>query len=336
MSEQTFYQLSAKDKKVVFEEVRKGIRLPLSAIEKDWWVVQTLRLVFALDAGKNMVFKGGTSLSKAWKLIDRFSEDVDLGLNWEFFGFPAEISRNQIKTKLRKVSNEYLSHDFRDTLQKAFYDREFNDVEVVKAEEGDPDQDPVKIAVHYPQVTEESAYIEPKVMLEIGSRSMREPFSTKEFCSFVGETFPDRPFADANISVPCVNPERTFLEKLFLLHEEFQRPSKKIRVNRLSRHLYDIHKIAQNRFTEKAIEDKSLYRAIVAHRKKFSRLGSVDYEKHFPPFLNPLPPEKLLEAWEKDYKKMQSEMIYETGSLPFSELIEKLRSLVSHINEQKI
>lgn len=103
MSEKIFYKLPVKDKKAVFEEVRKSFRLPVASIEKDWWVVQTLRLVFDMDVGKHMVFKGGTSLSKAWKLIERFSEDVDLGLNWEFFGFPADISRNQIKTKLRKT-----------------------------------------------------------------------------------------------------------------------------------------------------------------------------------------------------------------------------------------
>ncbi|MGM0498572.1 MAG: nucleotidyl transferase AbiEii/AbiGii toxin family protein, partial [Bacteroidota bacterium] len=225
--------------------------------------------------------------------------------------------------------------EFRDALQKAFDVQGFKDVEVLKVEEGDPDQDPVQIAVYYPQVTEESAYIEPNVKLEIGSRSMRDPFTSRKFSSFVGEAFPGRDFADDNISVPCVNPERTFLEKIFLLHEEFQRPQEKIRVNRLSRHLYDIQKIAQTHFAGKALEDKALYRAIVAHRKKFSRLGSVDYEKHFPPFLNPLPPEKLLEDWEKDYNKMQSEMIYETDGLPFPELIQELRSLVSHINKQK-
>ncbi|MGM0567563.1 MAG: nucleotidyl transferase AbiEii/AbiGii toxin family protein, partial [Bacteroidota bacterium] len=245
------------------------------------------------------------------------------------------ISRTQVRTKLRKRSNEYLSHEFRDALQKAFDVQGFKDVEVLKVEEGDPDQDPVQIAVYYPQVTEESEYIEPNVKLEIGSRSMRDPFTSRKFSSFVGEAFPGRDFADDNISVPCVNPERTFLEKIFLLHEEFQRPQEKIRVNRLSRHLYDIQKIAQTHFAGKALEDKALYRAIVAHRKKFSRLGSVDYEKHFSPFLNPLPTENLLEAWEKDYKKMQSEMIYETDSLPFPELIQELRSLVSHINKQK-
>ena len=334
MSEKTFYKLPVKDKKAVLEEVSKSLRLPVASIEKDWWVVQTLRLVFEMDVGQYLVFKGGTSLSKAWKLIERLSEDVDLGLSWEFFGFPPDISRTQARTKLRKTSNEYLSHNFRDALQKSFHEHGFKDVEVMRAEEGDPDQDPVKIAVYYPQVTGQSVYIEPKVMLEIGSRSMREPFTSRALRSFVGEAFPGRDFADNTISVPCVNPERTFLEKLFLLHEEFQRPAEKVRVNRLSRHLYDIQKLAQTPFAEKALEDKALYHAIIEHRKKFSRIGSVDYEKHLPPFLNPIPPENLLEDWEKDYEKMQSEMIYETGSLPFSELIAELRKLIAYINNQ--
>lgn len=214
MSGKTFYKLPLKDKKAVLEEVRKSLRLPIASIEKDWWVLQTLRLVFEMDFSKYMVFKGGTSLSKAWNLIERFSEDVDLGLSWEFFGFPSDISRTQVRTKLRKRSNEYLSRNFRDALLKSFHDHGIKDVGVMSAEEGDPDQDPVKIAVYYPQVTEQSANIEPKVMLEIGSRSMREPFTSREFRSFVGEAFPGRDFADDNISVPCVNPERTFLEKL--------------------------------------------------------------------------------------------------------------------------
>lgn len=331
------YDLPDSDKNLIYRGVKDRIKLnlPDASIEKDWWVVQTLRLVFGMEAGKYMVFKGGTSLSKAWKLIERFSEDVDLGLNWEFFGFPEDISRNQVRTKLRKASNTYLSNDFRKSLQKAFYENGFDNVKVVKAEEGDPDQDPVKIAVHYPQVTETSTYIEPKVMLEIGSRTMREPFSKREFCSFVGEAYPDKPFADTNISIPCVNPERTFLEKLFLLHEEFQRPAEKTRVERLSRHLYDIEKIGRTFYAEKALNNKTLYDAIVEHRKKFNRLGSCgNYAKHYPPSLKPLPPENMMVAWKKDYEKMQSEMIYEANSLEFSSLIEEIRQLVSLINAQ--
>lgn len=117
-------------------------------------------------------------------------------------------------------------------------------------------------------------------MLEIGGRSLRDPYSLRKFSSLVGECFGDKAFADKPVEIPCVNPERTFLEKLFLLHEEFQRPKEKIRVDRLSRHLYDIERISTTDFAKKAYEDKELYKTIVEHRERLSKLGGVDYTSH--------------------------------------------------------
>jgi len=79
-------QLSITDKQAIFNEVSAQINLPSAAIEKDWWVVRTLELVFASSIAPHTVFKGGTSLSKAWNIIDRFSEDIDLALDRRFLG----------------------------------------------------------------------------------------------------------------------------------------------------------------------------------------------------------------------------------------------------------
>lgn len=108
----------------------------------------------------------------------------------------------------------------------------FVDLDIELSDVKTPDQDPVNIVVRYPSVCEESPYILPEVKLKIGSRAMREPFENRNITSIVGEKFKGRPFADESISIPCVKPERTFLEKLFLLHEEFQRPKEKIRIER--------------------------------------------------------------------------------------------------------
>jgi predicted nucleotidyltransferase component of viral defense system len=78
------------------------------AVEKDWWVVQTLSIIFEMKVSEYLVFKGGTSLSKAWNLIDRFSEDVDLAIDRKFLGFEGELSKKQI-TALRKAANFYVS-----------------------------------------------------------------------------------------------------------------------------------------------------------------------------------------------------------------------------------
>jgi hypothetical protein len=120
-------------------------------------------------------------------------------------------------------------------------------------ESKDSDQDPRIIELYYPNVIPHPGYLEPKVQIEVGSRSLREPFSIQTFGSLIDEYYPEMDFAQASINVPTVNPERTFLEKIFLLHEEFQRPAEKMRVNRLSRHLYDIYHLSKTDFAEKAL-----------------------------------------------------------------------------------
>lgn len=168
-------------------------------------------------------------------------------------------------------------------------------------------------------------------MVELGSRSLREPFTVRPIRSALAEQYSDSIFSDDHINVPSVNPERTFLEKLFLLHEEFQRPSHKIRVDRLSRHLYDIHQINQTQHASLALTDLGLFKSIVEHRKVYTYLSGINYTTHYPPHLDAIPPEGLQDAWAKDYATMQKEMIYE-ASLDFNELLQKIKELLDKIN----
>ncbi len=168
----------------------------------------------------------------------------------------------------------------------------------------------------------------------MGSRSLKDPYSDRSFKSILSEQFSDKGYADTEITVPCINQERTYIEKLFLLHEEFQRPEDKIRVDRLSRHLYDIFQISNSDYKEQA-QDAALISQIIAHRKRFNAIKGVDYKSHFPPNLNPIPPDKYIDAWKADYKKMQDEMI--PGDSPsFSELISKAKEDVSEFNDLKL
>jgi len=324
--------LDTEEKQTILKRTRNEVHFPLFIIEKDWWVVQTLRLIGEMDVAKHLVFKGGTSLSKAWKLIDRFSEDIDLAIDREFFGFSGDISRTQVG-KLKIASNKYISNDFLSALQNAFADAGFDEVHISVIDEKASDDDPVKIALRYPTVTEYSAYIQPQVLLEIGSRSLIEPATLCSFRSMIGQTFPDLPFADDDISIRCVNPERTFLEKLFLLHEEHQRPKEKMKIKGKSRHFYDIYRILQTDFADKAITSKELYNSIVAHRERFSKLKGVDYATHFPPNLNPIPPAELLSEWKKDYAEVRGQMIV-GETIPFEKLMQELRQLVKKFNVQ--
>src|SRR5690606_1531856 len=143
-------------------------------------------------------------------------------------------------------------------------------------------------------ISKPTEYILPRVQIEVSCRSLREPFSIQTFGSLVDEVYVDKDFAEPLFQVPTVNPERTFLEKLFLLHEEFHRPEEKIRVDRLSRHLYDVYYLSKAGIAKKIVNDKKLYETIVAHRYKFSRVGEVDYNNHHPKTLNPIPPQDVI------------------------------------------
>ena len=102
-------------------------------MEKDWWVSQTLKAVFELDVAEHLVFNGGTSLSKAWNLIERFSEDIDLAIEREFLGFEGSLTKNK-KTKLRKASGQYISEVFYLELQEKFKEKGLENVTFSLAE----------------------------------------------------------------------------------------------------------------------------------------------------------------------------------------------------------
>jgi hypothetical protein len=334
MSVLDFNKLNPDEKKLIFTTAGEKAGLPAYAVEKDWWVVQTLRIIFEMEIGNHLLFKGGTSLSKAWKLINRFSEDIDLALNREYLGFDSGlISKTQVK-KLREASFEYLTKSFNQNLQNAYQEQGFTGVTFEYEHLGDGDQDPVSILVYYPQIIDYPDYIQPRVKVEIGSRSLTDPYTDRSFTTIISEEFSDKPYAETEITIPCINPERTYLEKLFLLHEEFQKPNDKIRVERLSRHLYDIHQIAKSVHQKKA-HDHKLITDIIAHRKRFNGMKGVDYSTHFPPNLNSIPPDKCIEAWREDYKTMQEEMI--PGDSPtFDEIIDSVKKELKEFNSLKI
>jgi hypothetical protein len=326
-----WFKLTDANKRNIFAETARQKALPISSIEKDWWVVQTLSALFSTEYADKIIFKGGTSLSKAWGLIERFSEDIDLVLDREFLGFAGDLSNKQIH-KLRYASYEFISTKFVTTLDLSFKKAGFENVIVKPQQVVNHDQDPLTIEIYYPKLTGQDIYLRPDILVEIGSRSLKEPFSQRNIRTFVSETFTEMLFTENSIIVPTVNPERTFLEKVFLLHEEYQRPPEKMRVERLSRHLYDIEKLSQTPYFQKAMNDKELYNTIVAHREKFSRLGGVDYTKHAPKFIRIVPPENLLPLWENDYERMKNSMIF-GEKISFSELITRIYKAQKIINQ---
>ena len=330
MSKVNFYNLPDNEKSIIFQHIANAKNMAPFAVEKDWWVVQTLAVIFEMGVAENLVFKGGTSLSKAWKLIERFSEDLDFAIDRVFLGYDGELSKKE-RTALRKASGVYVAKTFFPDLVAKFQEKGISDLqfELVNEEESDKDR---TINVYYPNVIASPGYLQPKIQIEIGCRSLREPFTIQSFASLVDEEYADRNFAQPPINVPTVNPERTFLEKIFLLHEEFHRPYEKMRVDRLSRHLYDVYKLSRTDFADKALKDRKLYETIVEHRYKFTRIGGVDYNLHQPQTINMLPIPQVLDTWKADYKIMLDQMIYEEKPPSFDEIIMELTRLKDKIN----
>ncbi len=318
-------KLSAEDKLAIFSEVGELAGLPATAIEKDWWVTLTLSMVFSTDFAEHLVFKGGTSLSKGWDLIERFSEDIDLAIDREFLGYNGELSKTQVK-KLRKTSCSFITHDFAKSLSIKIEEFGVRDSTLAVQEFKGSDIDPVVIELHYNSITNDADYLQPRVLIEVGARSLMEPVEKRPIQSIVGETFSTQGFADSIQMIPIVLPKRTFLEKAFLLHEEFQRPREKMNSKRKSRHLYDLEKMMDTEHGKEALNDIELYNSIVKHRKKFAHLSGVDYASHSPGKIDFIPPDEVIAEWKADYKTMQESMIY-GDSLTFERLIDRLVGL---------
>lgn len=160
---------------------------------------------------------------------------------------------------------------------------------------------------------------------------MSEPVAIVPLRSYIDEVYSEAPFSESAFEVRAVIPQRTFLEKLFLLHEEFSKPQDAIRVNRMSRHLYDICQIADTPLAEQALTDRNLYLSVIKHRRTFIGLRGFNYDTLLPQTLNIIPPKEVRESWKQDYRAMQEAMIYET-SPSFEQLIEKLSVLNRRIN----
>lgn len=326
----TWRKIATEDRLAIFREVANRRGLPASVIEKDWWVMLTLRAVFSMTIAPQLVFKGGTSLSKAWNLIERFSEDIDLALDRTYLGYGGTLSATKVK-RLRADSNTYISSTFFPELRKVFNEAGFNDVTVDIVDVKSPDQDPILIQISYHSITEPLGYINPRVLVEIGSRSLREPFENKTFSSFVGQFLSGQSYSDPALTIPTVNPERTFLEKVFLLHEEFQKHVSKIRIDRLSRHLFDLEKLMDTAFGMAALGNMELYYTIVEHRKMINAIRGIDYSRHTPATINLTPPAEVISAWEKDYSEMRENMFF-GSSLSFEDLMERIQELQRRIN----
>ena len=300
-------------------------------IEKDWWVTAVLRALFSLPYAENLSFKGGTSLSKCYNLIERFSEDIDIAVNREKPDFTKTNTR--IRNDFRRAACKFVREELQFDLAKQLKNNGLNpnDFSVKVNITPVTTTDPEIIEVEYDSLFAEENYIKRKVIIEVSGRSMSEPLQLVSLQSMIDEQFPNEEFTEKPFEVQAVVPQRTFIEKICLLHEEFAKPQELIRTERMSRHLYDLVQIMDTLVASKALSDKELYNSIVEHRRIFIGLNGFDYATLAPKTVNIVPPQNIIDLWKIDYEIMQNTMIY-GESLPFNKLIDKIKQLNERIN----
>jgi len=321
--------LNENKQRKLFEQLSFKTGIIPQAIEKDAWVTLALRMLFTSEIAEYLTFKGGTSLSKVYGLIQRFSEDIDISISREFLGFPGNLTKGEIR-KLRRKSHDFTSRELKKIIENQLieYGIPKEKFEIIVENEKISDQDPETIQLNYQSVFNEIKYLPQRVLIEIGARSSAEPYEKRIIKSIIDENYPDLEIAESSFEINVIRPEKTFLEKLILLHEEFSKPFEKIRYFRMSRHMYDIAQIAYTEYGKRALKDKALFEKIIEHRAKYTPVKSVDYDNLELKRLEIIPNIEILKLYEKDYKQMQENMIYGEQT-EFNKIIEKLKKIIS-------
>ena len=301
-------------------------RIAHAMIEKDIWVKYVLERIFAdSELSKSLRFKGGTSLSKAHGLIERFSEDVDLILDWTRFLDLGDPSADRSKTKqgafnekMNETAGRYVSGELREKLQFVLGD--VCRVECDKVE-------PLNLHVVYPKSFDDP-YLMPSVKLEIGPLASWVPCEPKAVSSLVAQLLPQlglNPF-----ELPVIKAERTFWEKIEAIHHEHYRPETKKAPRRFSRHYYDIYRIYHSSVYVAAKKDLGLLQDVVDFTRKFYPRSWAHFELCKPGTMLLQPSEHALPIMRADYQAMR-QMIY--GDYPsFDELLETLKELEADVN----
>jgi hypothetical protein len=321
-----------KDRGELFRATAQAMRVHEAIVEKDFWVCWILDYLFQDSSWKDrMAFKGGTSLSKAYGAIERFSEDIDLILDWQLLGYsgdePWEDRSPTRQVAFGKEANqrtaEFLARDFAPVLIRDLKGRVEADIQVVA--EG---QD---VFIQYPRAFSLEA-IRPQIRLEIGPLAAWVPNEEKAIRPYAAERFPalfTQPYTTARTIVV----ERTFWEKATILHQEAHRGPEKPLPARYSRHYYDMYRLSCLPIRNQALAKLELLQEVVRFKMRFYRCPWAMYEEARPGSLRLLPPAHHVDELQRDYRAM-GVMLF--GVVPtFDEIMAMLAALEKSINELK-
>ena len=330
-----FLQLSPDERKLYFEQAAARRGLSTVILEIDFWVCWMLGVLFDSRLGGHLVFKGGTSLSKVFGAINRFSEDIDLSLSPEFLGLPkAGESRNQADKWMKKAEaacTEAVRDAFTPELEKATK-------AVLGKKKGkwleyltDPLTNSPVLLFHYPTTQPAGLeYLKRSVKLEFGSLTDQQPAGRHEVRPWIAEILATE-FEDWHCEVVALEVERTFWEKATILHAEHHRPQEKQTPDRFSRHYADTAALA-NGVANKAIADAALRERVVHWKSQFFGSQWARYDLAQPGTFRLVPPDHRVAGLKQDYEKMKD--MYLSAPLPFDRIMAVLADMETQINRE--
>jgi predicted nucleotidyltransferase component of viral defense system len=337
-------QLPPEDRADLFRAASEKLRLTPASIEKDFWVCWVLRRLYVnTRVSARIHFKGGTSLSKVFHVIERMSEDVDLVIDRADLGFtdtndPTSpgLSKNARQRIVEKIKTEAQAF-IRDELQPAFaracaealgVEASPKTWEVILA---DDDQDQQTILFSYPTISPPSTYLRDRVRLELGARGKPWPSLSGAIRPYAADPFPDQ-FDEPDTQLPrVVSAERTFWDKATILHRLHHQPEDKPPKRRMARHYYDLFQLTQHELGQKALANTDLLADVVEHTILFFPRPWAKFALAKPGSLRLTPSDHHLEHLRKDFNEMGAEMIF--GDVPeFDAVITRLQEIESAIN----
>lgn len=337
-------RMPAADRADLFAESARRRNLNAIVIEKDFWVCWTLKRLFTMpDLPAGLIFKGGTSLSKVFGVIERFSEDVDLSFNRADLGFGGEHDPKLAGSKKKQqaqieelvaVTAEMIRTTLLPKLAAAFESElQAPPGESWQLELDADDKEQQTILFHYPQGQGRRAdalgYLRPNVRLEMGARGEHWPVVEGTVRPYAAEDIPSV-FSDPDCTVKAAAAERTFWEKATILHMWYHAGADKKLGNRQSRH-YDVVRMFEQQVGKTAIDDFDLLRAVAQHKSVFFARKWAKFEEAVPGTLRLVPPQSRRAELEQDYARMREEMIF--GEAPTLEhLLEVLSEIERAVN----
>ena len=336
-----FIKLDRNERSQAFRIASEKLGYPTYVIEKDFWVTYILDTLFnRIDHKHRILFKGGTSLSKCYKLIDRFSEDIDLSLHMADLGFeedkaPHKVAQKESNSAAKravedlKIAGEVFLENTILVLLKEKIEEDVGAVENWSLSLDDKNAE--NLLFYYPKSLEDdeygNKYVKPVVLVETGTKSEHLPIEEIEVNSLLEDAITE---IDSKAVVKVLSPKRTFWEKVTLLHAENNINRVERVKERLSRHLYDIVMLSRSPIGIEAVRDLTLLDTVAKHKAFYYRSNAAKYDEAKVGTLKIVPKGEILEAFRIDYEKMRSMFAGEV--IGFDVIIEELQVLENKIN----